>query len=229
MRRALLQLRPPPRQPPQKQRGAEGAEGAQERPEKKSRRPMDTVGKAKRPVRRGPWRRHANPRPQDREHVAQVWHCRDGGPPDGMAKVLAFRSREEQQETGTSLNGTIRLAQFRAQSGIGNAKGPVFTGPSRMEARGIEPRSEPRSQTASTCVDYACLVSRSRREVSLRQDELLCFSRDAQKPHAAPARLIDVRAPPRAGRNANRCARKPYAAKANSELAVVLCPSCFSR
>ncbi len=41
-----------------------------------------------------------------------------------------------------------------------------------MEARGIEPRSEPRFETASTCVGDAVYLSTARRIASQAEDKL---------------------------------------------------------
>jgi len=64
---------------------------------------------------------------------------------DGLARVVA-----EPEES--AVKGQIRHAQTARWPGMPGKMGGLV-----MEARGIEPRSEPRSKIASTCVGYALM------------------------------------------------------------------------
>src|ERR687886_3043913 len=111
----------------------------------------------------------------------------------------------------------------QSANGPGSKPGPFGD---RMEARGIEPRSETRSTTASTCVAHRLRSPAAGQWAAHCWTSLLEF-RPAPE-DAAPdyPDIAILEEPPRAGFSASKAVTLTrYAARARSVLAVVIFPS----
>ena len=99
-----------------------------------------------------------------------------------------------------------------------------------MEARGIEPRSETRSTTASTCVAHQLRSPGAGRQATHSWTSSLFFRPAAESaPRGYPEFAIPMK-PPRASFPMGRCSNAMrYAARAKLLLAVVIFPECFTR
>ena len=95
-----------------------------------------------------------------------------------------------------------------------------------MEARGIEPRSETRSTTASTCVAHQLRSPGAGRQATHSWTSSLFFRPAPESaPRGYPEFAIPMK-PPRASFPMGRCSNaKRYAARAKLLLAVVIFPS----
>ena len=99
---------------------------------------------------------------------------------------------------------------------------PTLTTTSKMEARGIEPRSEHDSDTAPTCVDLALVVSLPRRLVSPGSNKpLKSLAALVEAPSAASPTLRYVSAASGGLPLTQVREAEAYAARASSELACV--------
>lgn len=133
--------------------------------------------------------------------------------------------------------GYVAKAQTRLQSDvqlmadgcwlIAQTKGPAFGGPFRlMEARGIEPRSETRSTTASTCVAYQLRSPGAGRQATHSWTSSLEFRPALESATRGYPEFAIPMKPPRAGFPMGRCNNAMrYAARAKLLLAVVIFPS----
>ena len=99
-----------------------------------------------------------------------------------------------------------------------------------MEARGIEPRSETRSTTASTCVAHQLRSPGAGRQATHSWTSSLFFRPVPESaPRDYPEFAIPMK-PPQASFPMGRCCNaKRYAARAKLLLAVVIFPECFTR
>ena len=90
-----------------------------------------------------------------------------------------------------------------------------------MEARGIEPRSETRFTTASTCVVHRLRSPAAGRWTAYCWTSLLSLRLPLEDAAAGYPDFAIPAAPPREGYAVGRCITKSYAARAKLELAVV--------